>query len=88
MFCKLQEQIEFMTELLLKGPDKKIKLLKTLAGEMGVGSKLIKKKKERVSRRQANLAAGIKEALKEVELAEQGKIKLTSWSSFKKELKA
>ncbi len=76
-----------MTELILKGSDKKIRLLKNLAGEMGVDCKLVKKKKERVTRRHINLVAGIKEALREVELAEQGKIKLSSWNDFKKELK-
>ena len=77
-----------MTELILKGSDKKIKLLKTLAGEMGLDYEVVKKKMKRLSRKQTKLATGLKEAMKEVELAEQGKIKLTSWNNFKKELAA
>ena len=77
-----------MTELILNGPDKKIRLLKTLAAEIGVETKIVRKKKQRISRRQARLVKNIKEGLKEVELAEQGKIKLSSWSDFKKELSA
>ena len=77
-----------MTELILNGPDKKIRLLKTLAAEIGVETKIVRKKKQRISRRQARLVKNIKEALKEVELAEQGKIKLSSWNDFKKELSA
>jgi hypothetical protein len=72
-----------MTELILKGSEKKITLLKNLAGEMGLDYRVVKK---RLSRRQAKLATNIKEALKEVERAEKGKIKLKSFDEFLNEL--
>jgi len=77
-------------KLILEGSKKKIKLLQTLVEEMGLEYQIKKKdkiqKKKKLNRKQQEFVDGLKEALHEVELAEQGKIKLKSWEDLKKEM--
>ena len=75
-----------MTQLILKGSEKKINLIKSLAGEIGLDYEVVKKNKKRLSRKQAKLVTGLKGALKEVEQHEKGKIKLKTFDEFINEL--
>lgn len=75
-----------MTQLILKGSEKKINLIKSLAGEMGLNYEVVNKKKQQVSPRHTKLVHNLKKSLKEVELAEQGKIKLKTFDEFINEL--
>ncbi len=76
--------------IILEGSEKKIKLLQTLAEEIGIEYHVKKKgkkeKKRKLTRKQQEFVEGIKEALHEVELSEQGKIRLKTLQEVLDEL--